>query len=54
MSQAVRDHRVLRLIAADGSVGYSVAEFDDAPTSHPRAQGSPAGLGRCGNLGWTA
>ncbi|MGB2950895.1 MAG: hypothetical protein ACSLE8_05950 [Rhodococcus sp. (in: high G+C Gram-positive bacteria)] len=35
LSQAVRDHRVLRLVAADGSTGYSVTGFDDAAPARP-------------------
>ncbi|OZD70492.1 hypothetical protein CH263_06090 [Rhodococcus sp. 06-1059B-a] len=35
LSQAVRDHRVLRLVAADGSAGYSVAGFDDNTPARP-------------------
>ncbi|ORI16957.1 hypothetical protein BJD99_10770 [Rhodococcus sp. 1163] len=35
LSQAVHDHRVLRLVAADGSVGYSVAGFDDVLPARP-------------------
>lgn len=35
LSQAVRDHRVLRLEAEDGSAGYSVAGFDGAAPARP-------------------
>ncbi|WP_068280534.1 hypothetical protein [Aldersonia kunmingensis] len=35
LSQAVREHRVVRLQAEDGSAGYSVAGFDDATPARP-------------------
>ncbi|MFC9790842.1 hypothetical protein [Rhodococcus sp. NPDC127528] len=35
LSQAVREHRVLRLVAEDGSTGYSVAGFDDNSPARP-------------------
>ncbi|SDD42129.1 hypothetical protein [Rhodococcus tukisamuensis] len=35
LSQAVRDRRVLRLEAEDGTAGYSVTGFDDAAPAKP-------------------
>ncbi len=35
LSQAVREYRVLRLVAADGSAGYSVTGFDHGTPARP-------------------